>query len=200
MSDLKLNDLDRYRKRSDSLILQEYSHCEVPAGCGGVVLRWVDLDEAVPLTVYAAAAGGIALSLDGVAVPSALLNVPLGDRVVGMCITGGQPEATTVQLAGVYRPNPLRYDEAEHQVLLCSRADVPWRAVTRKPPDGWDTLGFDDRAWSELTPLPGSSSEALRWNRQRVEKYGAVALGLPSYRGRLWVRAPLSLRAGAVRP
>jgi hypothetical protein len=36
MGELKLNDLDRYHKRSASLILQEYSHCEVPAGCGGV--------------------------------------------------------------------------------------------------------------------------------------------------------------------
>lgn len=200
MGGLKLNDLDRYHKRSDSLILQEYSHCEVPAGCGGVVLRWVDLDEAVPLTVYAAAVGGVTLSLDGAAARAALLTVPLGDHVVGMHVIGGKAEDTSVQVAGVFRPNPLHDGAEAPQVLLCSSGDSPWRATTREPAAGWDAPGFDDRAWRELSALAPSSSDALRWSQREVEKYGAVALGLPSYRGPLWVRAPLSLRAGAVRP
>lgn len=200
MGGLKLNDLDRYRKRSASLILQEYSHCEVPAGCGGVVLRWVDLDEAVPLTVYAAAVGGVTLSLDGVATRAALVTVPLGDHVVGMHVRGGQAEVTTVQVAGVFRPNPLGHETAAHQVLLCSLGDSPWRATTREPAAGWDAPGFDDHAWRELSALAPSSSDALRWSRREAERYGAVALGLPSHRGPLWVRAPLSLRAGAVSP
>lgn len=40
--DLRLNTLHRFAKRSPRLTLREYSHCEVPAGCGGVVLRWVE--------------------------------------------------------------------------------------------------------------------------------------------------------------
>lgn len=39
---LKLNTLDRFTKQPGLLALQESSHCEVPAGCGGVVLRWID--------------------------------------------------------------------------------------------------------------------------------------------------------------
>jgi hypothetical protein len=39
-ADLSLNSIDRYRKRSNRLILEEHRSCELPAGCGGVVLRW----------------------------------------------------------------------------------------------------------------------------------------------------------------
>src|SRR6516225_2573710 len=38
--DLRLNELERFRKTSSRLALEAHSHCEVPAGCGGVVLRW----------------------------------------------------------------------------------------------------------------------------------------------------------------
>ncbi|HEX8699439.1 MAG TPA: hypothetical protein VF815_11425, partial [Myxococcaceae bacterium] len=38
--DLRLNELNRYRKTSGKLALEVHSHCEVPAGCGGAVLRW----------------------------------------------------------------------------------------------------------------------------------------------------------------
>ena len=37
--DLKLN-----RMGKKGLVLEEYSHCEVPAGCGGVVIRWARSD------------------------------------------------------------------------------------------------------------------------------------------------------------
>ena len=39
---LRINKLHRFAKHSPRLVLHEYSHCEVPAGCGGVVLRWLD--------------------------------------------------------------------------------------------------------------------------------------------------------------
>src|SRR5262245_31746736 len=38
--DLRLNSLGRFRKSTSRLTLEAYSSCEVPAGCGGVVLRW----------------------------------------------------------------------------------------------------------------------------------------------------------------
>ena len=49
--DLDINTVDRFRKRSTKLILEHHSHCEVPAGCGGVVMRWRDPRDGVPLIV-----------------------------------------------------------------------------------------------------------------------------------------------------
>ena len=49
-------------------MLEEYSHCEVPAGCGGVVLRWRDPEAGIPLRVSIASFGEAALFVDGEAV------------------------------------------------------------------------------------------------------------------------------------
>ena len=45
----RLNSVDRFRKKSERLVLEEHGHCEVPAGCGGVVLRWRTEPEAAAL-------------------------------------------------------------------------------------------------------------------------------------------------------
>lgn len=50
--DLVVNDLSRYEKSSARLVLEDYSSCEVPAGCGGGILRWIDPREALPLTLH----------------------------------------------------------------------------------------------------------------------------------------------------
>lgn len=57
--DLRLNTLHRFAKRSERLTLLEYSHCEVPAGCGGVVLRWVDTEGRVAIRVRVRRTGGM---------------------------------------------------------------------------------------------------------------------------------------------
>lgn len=57
--DLRLNTLHRFAKRSSRLTLLEYSHCEVPAGCGGVVLRWVDTEGRVAVRVRVRRTGGM---------------------------------------------------------------------------------------------------------------------------------------------
>ena len=46
--DLRVNTLHRFAKHSPTLILHEYSSCEVPAGCGGVVMRWIAPDQDAP--------------------------------------------------------------------------------------------------------------------------------------------------------
>ncbi len=47
--ELRLNSIDRYVKRSPHFVLEEHGHCEVPAGCGGVVLRWLNPATTVPV-------------------------------------------------------------------------------------------------------------------------------------------------------
>src|SRR5687768_6072864 len=56
--DLKLNGLSRYAKESPRLVLEEYGHCEVPAGCGGVVLRWRNPDQPIPMVVHSFSGNG----------------------------------------------------------------------------------------------------------------------------------------------
>src|SRR5262249_25566273 len=81
MADQKLNSLDRFRKRSDRLVLEAYSHCEVPAGCGGVVLRWRDPFACLPLIVHLYAPGESQLFLDGAAVVRTGNDVAPGEHL-----------------------------------------------------------------------------------------------------------------------
>ncbi len=47
--ELKLNTIGRFVKRSPCLALEQHNHCEVPAGCGGVVLRWFNPSRGIPI-------------------------------------------------------------------------------------------------------------------------------------------------------
>ena len=49
--DLTLNALSRYEKRSADLALLQYDHCEVPAGCGGAILRWIEQAKKLPMKI-----------------------------------------------------------------------------------------------------------------------------------------------------
>lgn len=51
--ELKLNSISRFSKQSPRLVLEEHGHCEVPAGCGGVVLRWRGADDPIALKLSA---------------------------------------------------------------------------------------------------------------------------------------------------
>jgi hypothetical protein len=46
--DVRLNSLDAFTKKSPRFILEEHGGGEVPAGCGGVVLRWINPAAAEP--------------------------------------------------------------------------------------------------------------------------------------------------------
>jgi len=46
---LRLNGIDRFVKSSPHLHLEEYDSCEVPSGCGGVVLRWTNINSPIAL-------------------------------------------------------------------------------------------------------------------------------------------------------
>ena len=49
--ELRLNTVERFSKHSTRLVLEEHGHCEVPAGCGGVVLQWRDPQAGLPVIV-----------------------------------------------------------------------------------------------------------------------------------------------------
>src|SRR5438067_610618 len=70
MSEQPISSLDRYRKRSARLVLEEHGSSVVPAGCGGVVLRWRNPQQTVPLVVYLYSPGQAQLFLDGALVES----------------------------------------------------------------------------------------------------------------------------------
>lgn len=186
--DLKLNSLDRFRKASRRLVLEEHSHCEVPAGCGGAVLRWIDPTEALPLTVRLAAPGTPTLTLDGDGLRSARTTVTHGVHVFAFTLTCPEGGALLFHASPgeVVRSRPLR-----DPFTLTSIADGRWRATTRAPTeDLWRHPGYDDALWPALTEsaVPaGWTGREAPWHIQQLLKVGARSLGLPRAET-VWVR------------
>jgi len=123
--DLKINTLHRFAKHSARLVLHEYSHCEVPAGCGGVVLRWMDPARGRPVTVRVAKGD---VWIDGVELEVSHTQLVPGMHLLAVHGRDVQPRVT---LDGDVRELPL----------------VNWRCTQADPGPGWQAVAFDDRSW-----------------------------------------------------
>ena len=188
--DLKLNSLSRFSKQSPRLHLEEHGHCEVPAGCGGVVLRWYNPSKGIPVlfNVYTPRPPR-ALLLNGVPPISMRPLVPPGETVLALEFDGVTPAHALLMIAAA-RPADGRYsipDDAP--ALLRSNADGTWRFSTSAPPDGWMMPSFDAVLWPELVerPLAPPRSDDYRGSSafRRLTEIGARPLGLPPERGRV---------------
>ena len=73
-----LNSIDRFRKRPERIVLEEHGHCEIPAGCGGVVLRWRNPQTAVPVTIHLYTPAKIACFIDGAPLQTGRIDLAPG--------------------------------------------------------------------------------------------------------------------------
>ena len=182
--DLKLNSLSRFSKQSPRLHLEEHGHCEVPAGCGGVVLRWYNPAKGVPvlINVYTPQPP-VAVLLNGVSPITMRPLVPPGETVIALEFDGVISEHALLMIAAA-RPADGQYSIPDGApVLLRSDADGTWRFSTSAPPDGWMMPSFDAAPWRELVERPLAPPERNDYRGssayERLTKIGARPLGLP---------------------
>jgi len=81
---VRLNSFDRFTKTSPRLLLEEHAHCEVPAGCGGVVLRWINPATGLPVLLDVFNPSHATLAIDGVAVTHSSLLLAPGRHVLSL--------------------------------------------------------------------------------------------------------------------
>jgi hypothetical protein len=176
--DLRINTLHRFAKHSPKLVLHEYSHCEVPAGCGGVVLRWIDPREGLPASfrVEAPAARGL-LWLDGKLLTSSHGLLVPGHRAFALHMKRREPRAQPFWITIEFEPGPA----VPVADAVCSPT---------APSEGWTVPSFDDRGWQ---PAPRASAELIgaqeRWTQsacQRAIEAGNAVFALE--REELWLR------------
>lgn len=182
--DFRLNELARYRKTSSQLALEVHSHCEVPAGCGGVVLRWrrpgVAIGLALSSYVKDVPAG---LSLDGNPFMEQRVNVTAGAHVLSFEVN--RPGDTGFVLMQA-RLNPAIASAV--RATLASAPDGRWKATTRPPPEGWRLPDFADADFAPLVerPVPEPKTNE-RWRWEMLQR-DAKGLGLASSAPKAWVR------------
>jgi hypothetical protein len=195
----QLNSLSRFRKQSGRLVLEEHSHCEIPAGCGGVVLRWRNPLAALPVSIHFYSAAPATCWFDGVEVQIGRMDLVIGRHVLALAVE--QVDLSAGLILFVINHDPKDYQRGKtaqtitRRLKVLSAADGSWKFSLAPPPAEWMSLSFDDRDWPALTrtSMPMlNRSDAGYYASRRCSELGAVCLGLPpgkhSNRGRVWIR------------
>jgi hypothetical protein len=178
--DLRINTLHRFAKHSPRLVLQEYSHCEVPAGCGGVVIRWYDPAAGEPATLRVILVDARAeIWLDGAQLASSWIQLAAGAHVLALHVMPGEGA----------RPRIAMISAAYHANRADLFASASWRVTEREPTATWTDADFAE-TWDEP---PRASAEALaslgddhRWTVEDAQRHGRALYELP--REACWLR------------
>jgi hypothetical protein len=174
--DLRLNDLARFRKTSTRLALEVHSHCEVPAGCGGVVLRWRRPDAPIGLSISKYFGGQVdAMFLDGKPVAEQRITVSPGEHVLSFVVENPGKEGFILLQASLA---PEIATALRSHAISC--ADGHWRASRRLPPDDWQLPGFDAADFVALVEAPvptPTGNESWLWKHLGEQAKG---LGFPA--------------------
>ncbi|MEM9188023.1 MAG: hypothetical protein AAGF12_02510 [Myxococcota bacterium] len=155
MSDLKLN---RLRKQGHGLILEEYSNCEVPAGCGGVVLRWVRPGGPCQVDVRHLAPTKAKLWIDGVEPERERVVLESGPHVICLEYRASKGSVLLATLK-------IRHRQVQ-RMQLHSAPDGAWRSSWSGASEEWREPGFDDSEWEPMVeaelPKPEDRTEEFR--------------------------------------
>lgn len=192
--DLELNTIDRYQKRSDRLVLESYSSCDVPLGCGGSLLRWVDPEQALPL----------------------VLRTDFGDRKATVFLDGEEinrprvmvtpsKHVLSIEFASLGAPLSFRLSLGYDRELVQTqtRFKLPthavsteiaerWFATTSAPRGAWKTDAEEFPGFVSLRAMPAPSRSKNNWLDPRIAKLPSI--GLSSKPGMVWVRTVFSAR------
>ena len=204
-----LNSLQRFRKRSPNLVLEQHGHCEVPAGCGGAILRWRNPFAARTVRMHLYAPGGEPAQVDGVVHERRFFDLAPGRHALTlrvapkslkfavMCALSAEHDRDTVAAGDVVEP-PLTY-----------RTGGPgdWRYTGEAPvDDSWRHPGFDDSAWEKLVAsragAPASGAEGS-YEFMTCEKAGASQLSpreIPTFNSVYSIRFEFDVPAPTVAP
>jgi hypothetical protein len=199
--DLKLNSLSRYSKTSPNFVLEEHAHCEVPAGCGGVVLRWTNPDRAVPVELWFFTTGHAKVYIDGAPPKSGRPMIKYGNHVIACDVSQFAAESALLIFAGVYDEDKNVLTKVTpktgNKIYILSSDDGSWKYTTEKPRDDvWMRPGYDDSDWLTMLSreLPRVEKDwRISYRVEKATRFGAVALGISTSAAHVWIRKAFSL-------
>jgi hypothetical protein len=170
------------------LVLEEQGNCEVPAGCGGVVLRWRNPLANVPVLISLYTPVPADFWLDAAPTTVARVDLPPGRHIIALSLADVFLAARLLMMAIVPE------FKQEQGVKVLTGGDT-WKYTLDPPTGDWTTLTFDDQAWPALEVVPTPN---LDWSEFRAHachyctQQGAACLGLPPQAqagpGKVWIR------------
>jgi hypothetical protein len=177
-----INSLDRFVKKSPHLVLEEHGHCEVPAGCGGVVLRWRNPQAAVPVLIHLYSPWEVAWHLDGLTPRSGRLDLAPGTHVATFAMKNVDLSGGLLMFAAIHDPKTCQHAPKESPLKILTDEDGTWKCMLNDPPmDDWMSATFDDRDWIALKKVP---TPKLTWEDKggyqgiHATEAGAAFLGI----------------------
>lgn len=188
--ELQLNSVSRFSKQSVLLHLEEHGHCEVPAGCGGVVLRWYNPAAGLPLLLRVFSPGKIRLFIDGTPPASARPLVAPGWHILALEVDDAISDRGVIMFAATCDRKAGPGITEEQRVAAVSAPDGSWFCNTTPPGDDAWRLSDDDLAgWEPMVEcpidVPDRKGAWRSWHSfEELTKMGARPLGLPAGRDR----------------
>lgn len=154
--DFKLNSLSRFSKKSPRLVLEQYDNCEVPAGCGGMVMRWRKPDE--PLMMFVdvnSCAKRLEITLDGVDASWYRQKINWGAHVFTLTFQNVDLTQGFLLFAAQLEQQYRLILEPDGEPDVFSRPDGKWKYTLSAPSsENWRTVDFDDSTWSAMIAKP----------------------------------------------
>lgn len=193
--DLNVNSLSRFRKQSSRLVLETHSSCEVPAGCGGVVLRWVNPSDG--WNVAFSSVGSfekVEVYVDGNQIPSSRTRLSFCDHLLALEIQSELRNGFLIWATS--RDTPSNDDAQRCLQHVSTQADGTWLYSTTFKA-GWTELEFDDSDWRPLQAVnvdPDRLPSNKRYLFQRLSFFGITSVGLPAA-GPIFVRKRFTIQA-----
>lgn len=181
--DLELNSVRRFAKRVSNLTLEEQGHCEVPAGCGGLVLRWRNPDFGIPVTIRTYPGQDVAVFLDGQPLAIGRTDLSYGPHVMAARLTFRDEAplfmAVITEIQSRVRPPGEAGTDVPDPWRIATAADGNWRYSTQIQDDeAWMRPGYDDSHWAPLEPAPkGSAPDKSSYWISSLAEAGAALLG-----------------------
>jgi hypothetical protein len=191
--DLKLNSVGG-QKLSSKLVLEAHDSCEVPAGCGGVILRWRRRSD-LPFEIWMYTTAPADVFLDGVPIKTGRPLITFGEHVLAFRLgVRGQPGAVML-FAALYDEKEFRHvrmtPPSDQSYRLLSDVDGHWTCDAGVSADGsWMMPGFDDSTWRPVVAgeMPRDNTNTMGGYRlQRLANLGAKPIG-PEERGSEFIR------------
>jgi len=199
--DLDLNNLERFTKQPAGLIQEVYDHCEVPAGCGGVVLRWVSPTKGIPVRVlvYTNATMMGSVHVDGIEQAHMMQHITPGPHLISLAFEKIPREGLVVMfgLGNADHMFGLPQRSSDDPTVAVASHPGTWRVTTAAPSEAWTALDFDDDDWPLMIAAHHAPEPRSRgyYQYQQCERLGAQGLGLPhsSASDRAWIRARINV-------
>lgn len=196
--DLNVNSVDRFRKNSDRLVLEQHGSCEVPAGCGGVVLRWHNPNEGRPVAFSCAVVGDADVFVNGAIIASRAI-LPVGENVIAVRISNADDRHPFIMAAWFDIPAADRGERDALELVVpdgCTAPDGTWR--TSPEPfanDEWVQPQFDDSDWLPIRDTNESLPEENNWRFDGLTRQNGQYLRLP-YSGTVCIRTTINIAEG----